>query len=245
MKLDVFCVRIGNKYGLEYETYLEGKLNKYCNIHWIRESFDLNVQLQWNKMAVMALDISHPVCVMDIDILLINDFMDVFNYPIERGQFVAMPDWWDPKHRETGWKVNGGFFKYIPTECKYIYNEFVSDVDRWQRHFIDQGITSGPVNGEQYFVETFAKQRLDIINFPDAWVTRWCSDAMHSTNLMDPNDWEIKAAKWQLFTTQLYHKATGNDYVYLGDEFHPDIKMVHFTNFLNKPHEWSSYSLHV
>ena len=44
---------------------------------------------------------------------------------------------------------------------------------------------------------------------------------------------------------KLYNKVTGNDYVYLGGEFHPDIKMVHFTHSTNKPHDWEDYASFV
>ena len=47
--------------------------------------------------------------------------------------------------------------------------------------------------------------------------------------------------KWQYQITSKYNKLTGNDYIYLGGEFHPDIKFVHFTHSLNKPHEWRDY----
>ena len=29
---------------------------------------------------------------MDIDVLLVNDYEKIFDYPVKRGQFVAMPD---------------------------------------------------------------------------------------------------------------------------------------------------------
>ena len=41
-----------------------------------------------------------------------------------------------------------------------------------------------------------------------------------------------------------YTEITGNKYLYK-DDFHPDIKMVHFTNSLNKPHEWSQYQYYA
>ena len=34
---------------------------------------------------------------------------------------------------------------------------------------------------------------------------------------------------------------TNNDYLYFGGQFHKDIKLVHFTNAINKPHEWIDY----
>lgn len=244
--IDVFCVRIGNKYGPEYETYLENKLSKYCKIHWIRESYAPGVQLQWNKMLPMSFNTDKPVCVMDIDILLVNDYMEIFNYPIKRGEFLAMPDWWGLDHSSKGWKINGGFFKYYPTDCRPIWNEFNRDVSFWQRHFIDNGTTTGPVNGEQYFVEQMIhKTGLELSLLPKAWFTRWCSNKMHSMSLVDEEDASYKALKWQTHMTKMYREHTGNDYIYLGGEFHPDIKMVHFTNFMNKPHEWEDYHAFV
>ena len=41
--------------------------------------------------------------------------------------------------------------------------------------------------------------------------------------------------------TERYEEVTGNDWIYMGGEFHPDIKFVHFTNHKNKPHEWRDY----
>ena len=42
----------------------------------------------------MGLDVNEPVCVLDIDVTLINDYMDMINYPIQRGEFVATQSWW-------------------------------------------------------------------------------------------------------------------------------------------------------
>ena len=169
--MKIFAVRIGEKYGPEYETYLERKLSKY-EIIWIREPYDSRVELQWNKMWAMQQDIDEPICVMDIDVLLVNDYEKIFEYPVEHGQFVAMPGWWRDTKKE-GYKINGGFFKYYPKDCKYIYEKFMSDVYGWQRYYIDNGTTNGPVNGEQYFVEDSVNERLELITLPDEWFTRW------------------------------------------------------------------------
>ena len=75
----ILCVRIGEKYGPEYETYLEKKLPEHEFI-WIREPYHDQVTLQWNKMWGMQLDIDEPICVMDIDVLLVNDYKKVFDY---------------------------------------------------------------------------------------------------------------------------------------------------------------------
>jgi len=38
----------------------------------------------------MQMDTDEPICVMDIDILLMGDYKKVFDYPIKPGQFLAM-----------------------------------------------------------------------------------------------------------------------------------------------------------
>ena len=169
--MKIFAVRIGDKYGPAYENYLEKKLPEYEMI-WIREPYDERVKLQWNKMLAMNRNIDEPVCVMDIDVLLTGDYKKIFDYPIEPGQFLAMPGWWRDTEKE-GYSINGGFFKYYPKDCKYIYDKFMSDVEGWQKHYIINGVTKGPVNGEQYFVEDSAKERLKLITLPNEWFTRW------------------------------------------------------------------------
>ena len=124
------------------------------------------------------------------------------------------------------------FFKYYPKECKYIYDKFMKDIEYWQQYYIKNGTTSGPVNGEQYFVEDSANERLEVITTPDSWCTRWTSneDVIYGKDMTE----------WQVKISQKYRELTGNPYIYL-DKFHPDIKFVHFTHSINKPTEWKDY----
>ena len=230
--MKILAVRIGEKYGPEYEDYLEKKLSgEGYTLEWIREPYHPKVTLQWNKMWGMQLDQDKPLCVMDIDVLLMGDYEKIFDYPIERGQFLAMPGWWRDTKKE-GYFINGGFFKYYPKDCKYIYDKFMSDIHGWQRYYIDNGVTKGPVNGEQYFVEDSVKERLQLIMLPNHWFTRWAVNEDIVNRSM---------TKWQVQITRKYQKITGNDYIFLGGEFHPDIKFVHFTHRNNKPMEWEYY----
>ena len=112
--MKIVIVRIGDKYGPEYETYLRKKLSDY-ELVWIHKPIQDSIWYQWNKMAAMNLNVDEPICVMDIDILLVNDYKEVFEYPIEHGQFFAMPDWWGGALKGD-YKINGGFFKYYPKE---------------------------------------------------------------------------------------------------------------------------------
>ena len=80
--MKIVAVRIGDKYGPEYEKYLESKLPEYEFI-WVREPIREAVTLQWNKMYGMSLDIDEAICVMDIDVLLENDYRKIFEYPVQ------------------------------------------------------------------------------------------------------------------------------------------------------------------
>tara|TARA_B100000959_G_C14988907_1_gene626851 strand:- start:897 stop:1598 length:702 start_codon:yes stop_codon:yes gene_type:complete len=233
--MKILAVRIGDKYGPEYETYLEKKLPEYEFI-WVREPIKPNIALQWNKMWGMQLDIDEPICVMDIDMLLINDYKKVFEYPIKKGQFVAIPGWW--REQTPNHKINGGFFKYYPKDCKYIYDKFMKDIDYWQEYYIKNGTTTGPVNGEQHFVEDTARERLEVITMPNSWVTRWCTEEK-----LEEDDKDL--VQWQLNMTKKYNKATGNMYIYMGGKFHEDLKLIHFTQSQNKPHLWKDYDVHL
>ena len=220
--MKIIAVRIGNRYGPEYEEYLESKLPEYDFI-WIRNPIREDIQLQWNKMYGMSLDIDEPICVMDIDVILENDYKKLFEYPINPGEFIAMPGWW--RDSTPDYQMNGGFFKYYPKDCTYIYNEFMSNSDKWQRYYIENGTTKGPVNGEQHFVEDQVKKKLNLKLLPNAWFTRWHSG-------FNMSDRQHKS--WMYSINEKYKKASGNDYLYMG-EFHPDIKLIHFTHAQNKP----------
>ena len=183
-------------------------------------------------MYAMHTGIDEPVCVIDIDMLLINDYKKIFEFPIERGEFAAMPGWGRDTDKE-GYKINGGFFKYYPTDCEYIYEKFMKDMKHWQSYYILNGTTNGPVNGEQYFVEDSVRERLKLTVLPPQWFTRWVTgeDIIYGKSMM----------KFNVQLTRKYREITGNDYIYLGDEFHPDIKFVHFSHRFNKPHEWEGF----
>ena len=68
---------------------------------------------------------------------------------------------------------------------------------------------------------------------PNEWFTRWVTD--------ESINYGKSMTKWQVQITRKYIECTGNDYIYLGGEFHPDIKFVHFTHRQNKPHLWKDY----
>ena len=214
--MQIHLFRIGNKYGPEYEKYLNEKLKDY-NVVWHREAFDRRVALQWNKMLCMSLDIDEPVVVMDIDLILMNDYQELLEYPIEKGQFLGMDSWWGspPSH-----KLNGGFFKYYPKDCKYIYEKFMEKISYWQQYYILKKLTIGPVNGEQFFVEDSVKENLELITFPSHWATRWTQGTKTNNGI-----------------SKRYARYFDKSIQIKPNVFNKELKIIHFTHSLNKPHE--------
>jgi hypothetical protein len=220
--MKIYCVRIGDKYGQQYEDYMNDKLADY-EVIWIKEPIKPNVPLQWNKMVAMNDDGDEPVVVLDIDKIFINDYKEALDYSIKPGEFLAAPYWWGNGRIP----MSGGFYKFYPKDCKYIYNNYINNIDYYTNYYIKNGYTTGPVNGEFLYVHYMLQRELKLITLPDAWVTRWTSEEF---DLSGEHRSDLK---------HRYRTATGN-YLYK-DEFNPMIKIVHFTNSLNKPHEWKKY----
>ena len=221
--MKIVCVRIGDLYDSRYEEYIESKLPEH-EIVWVREPMQPNINLQWNKLFGMTLDVDEPICVMDIDVLLINDYKKVFDYPIKRGQFLAAPGWWRdmPLEAKDRFTINGGFQKYYPKDVKYIYDKFMKQPEYWQTHYVKEGWASPPFYGEQHFIEDSVNEKLELVKLPNSWVTRFNEDLLYHLTLK-------------------YTQACGNLYLFNDDGFHKDLKFVHFAAKGNFPHKWNKY----
>jgi len=232
----IFCVRIGDKYDIRYEEYLNKKIEDIgYKITWIREPFDDRVMLQWNKLQVMQTKIDEPVVVMDIDLLLTNNYRELIEYPINDDEFLLLPAWWNTSDK---FAFNGGFQKFVPKNCNYIFKEFMSRPLYWQGYYIQEGMTIGPVNGEQFFVVEQARKQLKVKTIPDSWVCRWSSEEFINT---------VRNMSYEDYIrneNENYANICNGATLYDGVEFNTDVKLVHFTHTLNKPSEWKEYDSH-
>jgi hypothetical protein len=199
MEVKVYAVRVGNRYDERYEEYLKEKLP---NIEFINDD---QLVLQWNKMRFFNKDSKEPIVVIDIDIKLINDYMEMINYPIEKGQFLTMDPWWSNS------KIQGGFYKFYPEDTKYIYEEFMRKPDYWREYFIKNGTKPGPVNGEEDFVYKMVKDKLDIKYLPQTWYTRDANTTKEliKMNKKYPGDW-LKLDQYNPDIKFVHHNSTGN-----------------------------------
>ena len=201
MGLDVYTCRIGDKYGFDYEINLIEKINRLHVLH----TENNGLKLQWNKLNFFKVKSDEPIIVLDIDIDLINNYMELLEYPIKRGEFLSIRSWWEDSQCE----LNGGFYKFYPSDTKYIYDEFIANKQKYENHWIDTGAKPGPVNGEENYVEYMVKKHLDLKFVPDTWTGRWVHEPT--------KDWLAK----------INSKYPGK-YFYL-DGFNPDVKLLHYT----------------
>lgn len=201
MDLDVYTCRIGDKYGFDYEINLIEKINRLHVLH----TENNGLKLQWNKLNFFKVKSDEPIIVLDIDIDLINNYIELLEYPIKRGEFLSIRSWWEDSQCE----LNGGFYKFYPSDTKYIYDEFIANKQKYENHWIDTGAKPGPVNGEENYVEYMVKKHLDLKFVPDTWTGRWVNEPT--------KDW----------LAQINSKYPGK-YFYL-DGFNPDVKLLHYT----------------
>ena len=166
--MKIFCIRLGNKLGQLYEEYLKEKLFEY-DFTCIREPYNKKVLHQWNKLYLMNLDIDEPICVINPDILLLNDYKQLFDTPIKQGQFVATSKWWENNKQ---YKIDNCFYKFYPKDCKYIYDKFISNIDNYQNEYRSNKFTFEIQDGEQYFIENNIKEKLELITVPNEWSNR-------------------------------------------------------------------------
>ena len=197
MAVKVFAVRVGNRYGSEYEDYLRSKIPNIQFLNEEKEAF----KLQWNKLHFFNLGLDEPICVIDIDIKLINEYQKLFDYPIEKKDFLTIDCWWDNR------KMNGGFYKFYPSEYNFVYQEFKKNKNYWEKYFIKNGTKPGPVNGEEDFVYRMVKDKIKYL--PSSWATMM---------KINPNKKDLK----------ILNKKYSKDYVYLGNKFNDDIKFIHY-----------------
>lgn len=203
MAIDVYTCRIGDKYDFEYEVNLIEKLDR---LHVQHEQSN-GLKLQWNKLNFFEIESDDPIVVLDIDIDLTNDYMELINYPIKRGEFLSMRPWWQDVSGSCS--LNGGFYKFYPADTHYITEEFKSKQSFWENYYIDLGIKPGPINGEENFVEHMVKKRLDLRFVPDTWTGRMVKEP---------------TKEW---LAQINSKYPGN-YFYL-DRLNPEVKILHYT----------------
>jgi len=151
---------------------------------------------------------------MDIDQVIIRNCDFLFD-DIEDNEFRGTHRfWWRWREDKENKKLalSGSIYKFKNGEHQYIVDEFEKDIDYWQEYFIKNGTTSGPVNGEQHFVQKMLEDnKTKTSMFPEKHIVKW-----------HENDFYI-----QTCIEHDYKKWSGNSYL-LDEDWHKDVKVIHY-----------------
>tara|TARA_Y100000034_G_scaffold99379_1_gene122050 strand:- start:1144 stop:1851 length:708 start_codon:yes stop_codon:yes gene_type:complete len=229
----ILTVLNGKKYGVDCVNKLYNKLkentkhpfNFYCYTDYqtkfqkginIISITNKDKKLQWYKLDFFKKNfiLDEYIIVMDIDMDILGN-VDFLFEDIKNNEFRGTHRFWwrwreDKQKKEFA--LSGSVYKFINGEHQYIVDEFEKDILHWEEYFIKNRITTGPVNGEQHFVQMMLEKKcLKITMFPEKHIIKWNKDDFYIQTFIEHN----------------YNKYSGNSYLF-NDTFHPDVRIVHY-----------------
>tara|TARA_A100001011_G_scaffold29004_1_gene28196 strand:+ start:3150 stop:3860 length:711 start_codon:yes stop_codon:yes gene_type:complete len=224
----------GEKYGTEYVNKLYLDLKKhttkpfkfYCytdyDIEFLNEDINiipiinLNKKLQWYKLDYFKKDIvdTDDIVLMDIDMHIIGNVDFLFD-KVKDNEFRGTHRfWWRWREDKDNklFALSGSVYKFKNGQHQYIVNEFEKDIKKWEEYFINNGVTIGPVNGEQHFVQyQLEKNKTNVSMFPEKHIVKWHNDDFYIQTSIE----------------HAYKKYSGNNYI-LDDNWHKDVRIIHY-----------------
>jgi len=196
-----------------YTDHDKARFNKEINLIPITKQ---DRKLQWHKLTFFKKDIvkEEDIILMDIDQVIIRNCDFLFDN-IEDDEFRGTHRfWWRWREDKDNKKfaLSGSIYKFKNGQHQYIVDEFEKDIEHWQEFFIKSGVTSGPVNGEQHFVQKMLEDnKTNVSMFPEKHIVKWHKDDFYIQTCIE-ND---------------YKKWTGNKYL-LDEDWHEDVKVIHY-----------------
>mgnify|MGYP001281978024 CR=1 FL=1 len=180
----------------------------------IRPITTTDKKLQWFKLDFFKKDFveEEDIIVMDIDLDIVGNIDFLFD---DYEGFVGSHRWWW-RWREDKDKLpfalSGTVYKFKNGKHQYVVDTFEQDIPFWEEYFIKNGVTKGPVNGEQHFVQkTLYDFKSDFSYFPEKYIVKWHKDDYIMQMKLEKD--------WKKFTSNTYI----ND-----KKWHPDIRIVHY-----------------
>lgn len=173
-----------------------------------------NKKLQWYKLDFFKKGFveNHDIIVMDIDLDIVGNVDFIFD---DYSGFIGSHRWWwrwrEDKENQP-FALSGTIYKFKNGEHQEVIDNFEKDIPYWEEYFIKNGVTKGPVNGEQHFVQKMLTDyNKPFSYFPERHIIKW-----------HKNDFSM-----QLKLEKEYEKWTKNNYIENGD-WHHDVRIVHY-----------------
>lgn len=188
-------------------------LRKNKKLQWYKVDFFSKFLFYRNKL--IEEKESEAIIVMDIDLDIIGNVDFLFN-PFHQNEFWCSHRWWwrwrEDRNGES--PVSGTVYKFMNGEFeREVYWQFEKAIKFWENYFIDNGITKGPVNGEQHYIQKqLGTGGHNLKFFPEKHIVKWNED-----DFMMQTKLEKQYKDW-----------SGNSYIENDEGFHEDVKIVHY-----------------
>lgn len=233
--IKIYCLYFEGKYSTDYIGKLYRGLKRNCTVPFeficysdsavdadqvILLPKESPIQQHWHKLSFFDYNFTGDgdIIVMDIDQVVVNDITPMIEYPIDDGELVSYNKWWT---KQPKLPLNGGWYKFKGGSLQFVWDKYISDPEKWQMHYYNEGIVDLKYFGEQNFVyDTCVENKAKVSLMPGEWVAKYDKDI----NL------NAKYNTW-------YKQKFNQDYMILGEELNENIKIVHFANFDNTIHE--------
>lgn len=181
------------------------------------------IKKHWHKLKFFSPQFGNQkpdddIIIMDIDQVIVNNIDELLNWPVAKNELLSYGQWWTNKL-----KINGGFYKFKSGSLKYIWDDFVKNVEYWQLFYYKKGIVHMKYYGEQNYVNWKVKEyNTKLILTPEKWLGKYTDDI-----------------KKNLHLNKVYSKKFNTDYMIL-DEVHKYLKIIHFTGVKETIHNNNS-----
>jgi hypothetical protein len=206
----------------QLQDHVNLPLKLHCYTTYDKSEFDECIEVipiehddgrrQWHKVDIFNMaPQGQPCFTSDLDWTFVGDVTDIFKVQVDRNELVAPYRWWT-RFRGDGYTINGGLYKFIGGEFTYIPEVFHKNPQYWMRRYIiDLQIALPPVNGEQNFMEEIVCKHGGVIKYfePRKAIGR------------KPNDRQRMSEY-----NELYYTEFKEDWLWLGGEFNPAIRMI-------------------
>lgn len=235
--LKICCLYFEGKYEPEYIGRLYRSLKRNCSIDFeficysdtldveadrvIPLPKDTEIQLHWHKLRFFDKDFigEGDIIVLDIDQVVVNDITDMLSWKVKEKELVSYEKWWTVN--PDGLPINGGWYKFKSGSLNFVWDKFNSNIDKWQRYYHDNGTVGFLFYGEQNFVyDTCIENDCTVTQMPGKWTAKYDTDV-------------ILNSKYNMW----YAEKFDADFMIMGEEIWPELKIVHFANVGNNIHE--------
>lgn len=192
-----------------YTTYDKSEFGSHIEVIPIEKD---DGRRQWHKVDLFNMAPKGQTCfISDLDWTFVGDVTDIFDTKVKPNELIAPYRWWT-RFKGEGFTINGGLYKFIGGDFTYIPEVFHKSPRYWmQRYIIDLLVAHPPVNGEQNFVDETIRKFGGTLKYfePHDCFARKPVDTVHAVEY-----------------NSLYLKEFGEDWLWMGEEFNPKIRMI-------------------